>query len=149
MKKAALMAILLGCLAGLSFGRAGDVGVGIILGEPTGLSLKLWRGRTMALDAGAAWSFANGDYLQIHGDILFHNFNVFNVEKDKAALYYGVGARVKFEDETVVSIRLPVGVSYELAKTSIEFFVEVVPMLDFVPETKVGVAGGVGFRYFF
>ena len=149
MKKAALMVILLGCIAGLSFGRDGDIGLGIILGEPTGLSLKLWRGRTMALDAGAAWSFVNGEYLQVHGDILFHNFNLFNVESDKMALYYGFGGRVKFEDKTVVSVRLPVGVSYELARTSIELFLEIVPMLDVVPETKVGVAGGAGFRYFF
>jgi hypothetical protein len=149
MKKAALFLILLGCIAGLSFGREGNIGVGIILGEPTGLSLKWWRGRTMALDAGAAWSFANGDYLQVHGDILFHNFDVFNVERDKMALYYGFGGRVKFEDKTVVSLRLPVGISYEIAKTSIELFLEIVPMLDVVPDTKFGVAGGAGFRYFF
>ena len=51
--------------------------------------------------------------------------------------------------ETVISARVPLGISYEFAKTSIELFIEVVPMLDLVPETTVGIAGGAGFRYYF
>lgn len=48
MKKAALMLIIFGCLAGSSFGQNGDIGLGIILGEPTGLSAKLWTAKTTA-----------------------------------------------------------------------------------------------------
>ena len=155
MKKAALFLIILGALAGLSFGRDGDIGLGIILGEPTGISGKLWTGNTTAFDAGLAWSFVGGGFIQIHGDFLFHNYNVFTVEKGKLALYYGFGGRVRLADndvagsETVVSARVPIGISYEFAKTSIELFIEVVPMLDLIPETAVGIAGGAGFRYYF
>jgi hypothetical protein len=150
MKKAALMLIILGCLAGLSFGREGDVGLGIILGEPTGVSFKMWTGKTVAIDGGAAWSFVNGGtFFQIHGDLLFHSFDLFQVEKGKMALYYGFGGRVKFAAETLVSLRVPLGISYQFEKTSIELFLEVVPMLDIVPATEVGVAGGAGFRYYF
>jgi len=149
MKEAALVLIVLGCLAGLSFGREGDVGLGIILGEPTGLSFKMWTGKTMAFDAGAAWSFVSGGFFQIHGDWLFHNFNLFQVDTGKMAFYYGFGGRVKFEDQTRLSLRVPVGISYEFEKTSIELFLEVVPMLDILPATEVDIAGGVGFRYYF
>ena len=150
MKKAALILIILGCLAGLSFGQNGKIGLGIILGEPTGLSAKLWTGDTTAFDAGAAWSFVNGGtFFQIHGDFLFHNFEFFNVETGKMALYYGFGGRVKFTDETIVSVRVPFGISYQFKKTAIEIFLEVVPMLDLIPATEVGVAGGAGFRYYF
>ena len=150
MKKAALALIILGCLAGLSYGRDGDAGLGIILGEPTGFSGKLWTGKTTAFDAGAAWSFVNGGtFFQVHGDFLFHNFNVFQVDKGQLALYYGFGGRVKFADETLVSVRVPLGLSYQFEKTSIELFLEVAPMLDVVPATEVGVAGGAGFRFYF
>ena len=151
MKKAALILIILGCLAGLSFGRDGNIGLGIILGQPTGLSGKLWTGKTTAFDAGAAWSLSGNEYFQVHGDFLFHNFNLFEVDSGKMALYYGFGGRVAiFEDaEDRVSIRVPVGISYEFAKTSIELFLEVVPMLDILPETVADIGGGVGFRYFF
>jgi len=149
MKKAALMLIILGCLAGLSFGQNGDIGLGIILGEPTGFSAKLWTGKTTAFDAGAAWSFVSGGFFQVHGDFLFHNFDLFQVETGKLALYYGFGGRVKLADQTIVSVRVPIGISYQFEKTAIELFLEVVPMLDIVPATDVGIAGGAGFRYFF
>jgi len=149
MKKAALMLIILGCLAGLSFGQNGDIGLGIILGEPTGLSAKLWTGKTTAFDAGAAWSFVSGEFFQIHGDLLFHDFNLFKVEKGKMALYYGFGGRVKMADVTIISVRVPIGISYQFEKTAIELFLEIVPMLDIVPATEVGIGGGAGFRYYF
>jgi len=149
MKKAALMLIILGCLAGSSFGQNGKLGLGIILGEPTGLSAKLWTGKTMAFDAGAAWSFVSGGFFQVHGDLLFHNFDLFKAYTGKWALYYGFGGRVKFADQTIVSVRVPIGISYQFEKTAIELFFEVVPMLDLVPATEVGISGGAGFRYFF
>jgi hypothetical protein len=149
MKKAALILIILGCLAGLSFGQNGKLGLGIILGEPTGLSAKMWTGNTTAFDAGAAWSFVSGGFFQIHGDLLFHNFDLFKVDTGKMALYYGFGGRVKFADQTIVSVRVPIGISYQFEKTAIELFFEVVPMLDLIPATEVSVGGGAGFRYYF
>jgi len=150
MKKAALILIILGCLSGLSFGANGNIGLGIIIGEPTGFIAKLWTGKTTAFDAGAAWSFVHsGTFLQIHGDFLFHNFDLFKVDTGKMALYYGFGARVKFADEAIISLRVPVGISYQFEKTAIELFLEIVPMLDIIPATEAGIGGGAGFRFFF
>ena len=110
----------------------------------------------MAWDAGAAWSFVNGGYFQIHSDLLFHNFKLFEVETGRMSLFYGPGARVKFgaRDEfgdggTVVSIRGVVGLAYEFQETPLELFIEVVPMLDIVPSTAANMAGAIGFRYYF
>ena len=157
MKRAALILLLFGCLAGFSFAESNhNIGLGIILGEPSGLSFKIWNRQTVAWDAGAAWSFVSGGYFQIHGDLLFHNFNLFKVDTGRMALYYGVGGRVKFgsndadgSSHTVVSLRVPVGISYEFEKTPVELFLEVVPMLDLIPSTEVQMAGAVGFRYYF
>jgi hypothetical protein len=150
MKKAALILILFGCLAGLSYGESNhSFGLGIMLGEPTGITAKVWNKQTVAFDAGAAWSFVGSTFFQVHGDLLFHNFNLFKVETGRMALYYGVGARVKFADDTTVSLRVPIGISYEFEKTPVELFLEVVPMLDLVPSTDVSMAGAVGFRYYF
>jgi hypothetical protein len=156
MKRAALVLLMFGCLAGLSYGASNhNIGLGIIVGEPTGVSFKLWSSQTTAFDAGAAWSFVSGSYFQIHGDFLLHNFNLFKVESGRMSLYYGAGARLKFgsQDEgdsrTTLSLRVPVGLAYEFEKTPIELFIEVVPMLDFIPSTEVQMAGAVGFRYYF
>ncbi|MBP1659246.1 MAG: hypothetical protein H6P95_438 [Candidatus Aminicenantes bacterium] len=150
MKKAAIVIILFGCLAGLSFGESNhNVGLGIILGEPTGISFKMWSSETVGFDAGAAWSFVDSSFFQIHGDMLFHNYNIFKVDTGKMALFYGFGARIKFADDTIVSLRVPVGISYEFEKTPIELFLEVAPMLNLTPATEVDIAGGIGFRYYF
>ena len=149
MKKTALALILVTALAGVAHARDGNFGLGLIFGEPSGVSMKVWTGNTTAFDAAAAWSFVGGGFFQIHGDLLFHNFDLFEVDTGKMALYYGFGGRVKMADQTQVSLRVPVGISYEFERTSIELFLEVVPMLDLAPSTQAGIAGGVGFRYYF
>ncbi len=150
MKKAALILILFGCLAGLSFADGNhNVGLGLMLGEPTGLSFKLWTRPTVAWDAGAAWSFVEGDYLQIHSDFLLHNFNLFRVETGRMSFFYGLGARIKFASDLTFSLRIPVGIAYEFERTPVELFLEMVPMIDLIPSTGFQMAGAIGFRYYF
>jgi hypothetical protein len=156
MKKTALIIILLAAAAGMSqaqTGRTGgNLGIGIIFGEPTGVSFKYWTGRTIAFDAAAAWSFADGSSFQIHGDILFHSFDLFRVEQGRMALYYGFGGRFKTKDnngDARLSFRVPIGISYEFQRAPVELFVEIAPMLDLTPKTQGAIGGGIGFRYYF
>jgi hypothetical protein len=150
MKKAAFILILFGCLAGLSYAESNhNLGFGIIIGEPTGITAKLWNRQTVAFDMGAAWSIVSEKHFQIHGDLLLHNFNLFRVETGRMALYYGVGARIWFAADTTVSLRVPFGLSYEFERTPVELFIEVVPMVDLIPATEIGMAGAIGFRYYF
>lgn len=129
-------------------------GLGVIVGEPTGLSGKLWQSRSTALDFGAAWSFAGDSAFHLHFDFLVHRFDVIRVDSGKLPLYYGVGARVKFAEDngdqnTSVGIRFPVGLDYLFAKEPLDLFVEVVPILDIAPETDVSLNASLGFRYWF
>src|SRR5258706_11060011 len=73
-------------------------GAGVILGEPTGASLKYWLNDTMAIDGAIGASFYHETDLGIHGDILWHNFDLLPVPRGKLPVYFGVGARVKFRD---------------------------------------------------
>jgi hypothetical protein len=156
MKKAALFVIFLAAVAGLASaqtGRAGgNTGIGIIFGEPTGVSFKFWTGRTIAIDAAAAWSFVNGGAFQVHGDLLFHSFDLFRVEKGRMALYYGFGGRLKTKTSTEdarLSFRVPLGISYEFERAPVELFMEIAPMLNLAPKTEGDIGGGIGFRYYF
>jgi len=137
------------------------IGVGIIVGEPTGLSLKNWVSEKRAYDAGAAWSFSENESFQLHADYLIHDFTL--VKDDPAdmriSLYYGIGARVKMKDDddnngrndedALVGIRFPLGVSYLFVKNPVELFLEFVPVFDFVPETDFDLNAAVGVRYYF
>ncbi len=125
----------------------GKFGLGIILGEPTGISAKLWITGTTAIDGAVAWSFANESAFHIHADFLIHNFGVF----DKVViLYYGIGGRIKFrKDETRLGVRIPVGVAYDIPSTSIDLFLEIVPLLNLNPSTSFTLNGALGGRFHF
>ena len=131
------------------------LGLGVIIGEPTGISFKKWVNKNQAVDGAVAWSFGDEDAFHLHLDYLFHNRRLIQIDRNSIPFYYGIGGRVKFgEDaaggnETTVSVRIPVGLTYEFEKTPIELFLEFVPMLDLIPSTEFRLAGGIGARYYF
>ncbi len=129
----------------------GRFGIGVILGEPTGLSAKVWLSQKTAVDMGLAYSFDQPADFHLHGDFLFHNFDLLPVDNGQLPVYFGVGARVKFERraDTRCGVRFPVGLAYMFANTPVDVFVEVAPIMDFTPKTKLAFNGGVGVRYFF
>jgi hypothetical protein len=126
-------------------------GLGIIIGEPTGISGKLWTGGNTAIDGAAAWSFEKEASVHLHGDLLFHNFSFHprEIRKGTLLLYYGIGGRIKFEDKSKVGVRVPLGINYLFPHGPLDFFLEIVPVLDLAPSTKFGMNGALGFRYFF
>jgi len=124
-------------------------GLGVILGEPTGLSFKIWTGRTTAIDAAAAWSFGREDSLYVHVDYLVHDFTLLKTNKGRLPVYYGIGGRVKFEDRTRIGVRFPVGASYIFEDAPLDLFVELGPILDLAPRTELTVSASIGLRYYF
>ena len=124
-------------------------GLGVLLGEPTGIGLKYWLGSRTAIDGGIAWSFSGDDSLHIHLDYLLQNFNLFKLKKGQLALYYGIGGRFKDEEERRIGVRVPVGIDYISEDVPMDIFFELAPVLDLVPGTELELMGCLGIRYFF
>lgn len=129
----------------------GRFAAGLVLGEPTGASLKYWLDRRMAIDGAIGWSFYRGSDFHIHSDFLWHRYDVFHVSEGELPLYFGVGARVKFRDnaDDLVGIRIPVGVSYLFQDVPVDVFFEVAPIIDVAPSLRGSFTVGVGARYRF
>ncbi|MEA2005125.1 MAG: hypothetical protein U9O50_02510 [Acidobacteriota bacterium] len=125
------------------------IGLGVILGEPTGLSFKAWTGDKTAIDGAAAWSFGNENSWHFHADYLFHTRNFLKAKKGNLLFYYGIGGRIKTEKKSRVGIRFPIGFSYLFEKAPFDIFFELGPLLDLVPSTEFGITGGIGIRYYF
>lgn len=148
-----ILIILLGF--GVTSAQTRGVGIGIILGEPTGLSMKFWTSSNTAIDIAAAWSFINGRALHVHADYLYHNFKLVELDYDTLPFYFGIGGRIKFaEHDTVnhnyrIGVRIPVGLEFLPSKMPFDFFMEIAPLLDLIPNTDLNFNGGIGFRYFF
>lgn len=154
--KMAVMAVVLAMASG-SLCATDGLGVGVIVGEPTGLSLKYWLDDTHAIDGAAAWSFWDNDGFQLHADYLWHNFDLIDSgsASGKLPVYCGVGARLKFEDnegrhdgDTVFGIRVPLGISYLFGDTPVDIFAEVVPVLDLSPDVDLDLNLAIGLRFY-
>lgn len=124
-------------------------GLGIIIGEPTGISAKQWIDSRTAIDGAIAWSFEKKNALHLHGDLLYHSFTPPRINRGKFAWYYGIGGRIKFEDDSKVGVRVPLGMDYLLGTAPLDFFLELVPILDLAPSTDFSLNAAIGIRYFF
>jgi hypothetical protein len=131
--------------------------LGVVLGEPTGLSAKYWMSANTALDFGAAWSFGEDGRFHLHADYLFHNFDIFKVDSGSLPLYFGIGGRVRFDEDnnehdndgTRVGLRLVLGLEYLVEAYPMSVFFEIAPIVDIAPETEGSMNGGLGIRYVF
>ena len=125
------------------------IGLGLIIGEPTGISFKYWTGSTTAFDAALAWSFIDEGAFHIHGDYIFHNMRLISVPEGTLPFYYGIGARIKTANDTKLGVRVPLGLAYLFSNASVDIFIEVVPILDLMPKTDFSINAAIGARYFF
>jgi hypothetical protein len=135
------------------------VGLGVIVGEPTGFSLKKWLNDRDAIDAAAAWSFSENDSFQLHADYLRHKHELLKAPTlpGELLVYFGAGARIIFkesngrgedDDDTFVGIRIPLGITYLFVETPVDIFAEIVPILDIAPETDLDINAAIGIRYY-
>ena len=131
---------------------AGKLGVGIILGEPTGGSVKYWLNDTMALDGAVGWSSHDHSDLYMHSDVLWHNFDLIPVSRGRLPVYIGVGGLFRVRDDNrdnQAGVRVPVGISYMFDNAPIDVFAEIGPALDVTPDVRGEMTGGVGIRFWF
>lgn len=126
-------------------------GIGIILGEPTGVSFKHWFSSRTAIDAALAWSFAGpNEELHVHADYLWHTpLKSSDPAIRRTSFYIGVGGRMRFENDTRFGARVPFGLVHFVKDAPLDIFVEIAPIMDLAPETEVSANGGIGLRYFF
>jgi hypothetical protein len=129
----------------------GDIAVGVIFGEPTGLSGKMWTTDNTGFDIGLAWSWSGDGHFHIHGDYLFHRFGIFDVSSGALPVYIGIGGRILFRDEAddKIGVRFSIGLEYFFEDWPLAVFGEVVPILDLAPSTEGEFNGGIGARFYF
>ena len=131
-----------------------NFGLGLVAGEPSGLSWKYWQGSTNAFDGTLAWSFLDAGYFRANAGYLWHNYKAIKVEQGKMPLYYGVGATLwggHFHDHdgANIGVRGVIGMEYIFKGAPFDLFLELAPTLDLVPASGLWLQGGLGGRYYF
>jgi hypothetical protein len=146
--KKIILVLIAGVFALNVFAQDSGFGIGVILGEPTGLSVKSWITSKTAVDAAVAWALHDPS-LHIHADFLVHKFDLVTISEGQLPFYLGLGARVKLADETMFGARIPIGMDYLFEGAPLDIFFEVVPILNLVPSTAFDLNLAIGIRYFF
>jgi len=137
-------------------------GLGLVVGEPTGLSAKLWTSRINAFDFGLGVAvggdrishdnyYYNGESrLHFHMDYLWHSFSAIN-SSERFPLYYGIGGRYNSGGgyDGSLGVRGVFGIAWLPRATPIDVFLELVPVFQLTPSTGFGIDAGLGIRFFF
>ncbi len=139
-----------------------DFGLGIMIGEPTGLTAKIWTAPNTAFAISLGNSYLGS--FRVGLDYVWH-FNAFNSQV--ISLYAGPGVAIgvgesggwwyskrdkywyKQNDELGVGVRGLFGVNIVPRNTPLEFFGEIGIMVGLVPSSHTNAEGAIGFRYYF
>jgi len=153
MSRAYLLLIVISILfiTSINFAQQKDFGLGVVFGEPTGISAKYWLDSGTALDFGLGYSFTSTNSLfDFYADYVFHNSDMIHSEEN-FVVYYGPGARLKIKEnsDSRLGVRGVIGILWIPQGTNFDIFVEVAPILDIIPATKFSFSSGIGGRYFF
>ena len=147
-------------------------GLGLELGEPTGLNGKLFVTPNQALDFGiGSLGYAYryyGDTAGIHLylDYLWHPVTLAKTEAFELPFYVGIGGRFwefgyacdargnNCVDASGIGARVPVGISFDFNNVPLDIFIQLVPTLDFFHnytnhDVGLDVDFSVGIRYWF
>jgi hypothetical protein len=127
-------------------GAADDLGLGLALGQPMGLTGKYWLSPTVAVDGHMGYHF-NSNF-NVHMDYLWHSFSSFNVASGRMPFYFGVGGRVLLGDDSQLGTRFPLGLSYLFPNNPHELFAEVAPVIKLTSGIGLDIDGMLGFRVY-
>ncbi|MEL6771738.1 MAG: hypothetical protein AAFP18_11790 [Bacteroidota bacterium] len=127
----------------------GQTGVGVQVGDITGLTLKI--GATgRAYDFAAAWDF-NAESVVVQGHVLLAQPVLTQAGTSQVRWYYGPGGFIRLNDgadsELGVGLSVNVGVSYRFAP-QFEGFAQVTPRLLLVPASNVDLGVALGIRFY-
>lgn len=126
------------------------LGVGMMIGNPTGVNGKYWLEGNRAVDAGLGMSFGRRSELSIHGDYLFHQREaLYYNDVHPLDLYYGIGGRMEFSEGLEIGVRLPVGITHFFEERNADVFTEVAPVVDFISKVGIEFHFVLGARYYF
>lgn len=169
MKKVLFLAVALCALVVISFSQASaqgprgkEFGFGLVLGEPTGLTIKYWLNKENALTASLGASYFGAPRIGV--DYLWH-FDVFksNIVKMYAGpgLVLGIGEGRGFwykekhgkfyfrsDGETGIAFRGVFGLNIVPRNTPLEIFLELGPLVGISPTSGSAIDAALGIRFY-
>ena len=134
----------------------GAIGLGLVLGDPAGLSLRTELNHHNALQLHVGFDLEKFDRTRVVValDYLFYLSNMFKSTRPHGRLspYFGIGSALQLRElssELKLGVRVPLGLSFRLRAAPLEFFSEIALGIHVLPETATLIDGGIGARWYF
>src|SRR5688572_12186705 len=134
----------------------GTFGIGLVLGEPTGISAKLYLQDDQAVKAGLGFAFI-GNGLHLHVDYVFHPWILQSRDSFVLPVYVGPGVRIinrekgRDDQQLALGLRAVIGLLFDFKGVPLDAFVEVAGLIEFEFEDGPGldINAAAGARYYF
>jgi hypothetical protein len=132
-------------------GGSRDIGVGIILGQPTGITGAVGLSDHTMIDAalGLGWVDDRNFYLHVEFDYFLPTL----IQGNSADLsaYLGIGGFFVNHKDATLGARAPFGLAVDFANAPLQIFLEAALLLYVIgpPDVDLDVRGALGFRYWF
>ncbi len=136
----------------------GVLGVGLIIGEPTGISMKYYLGDDTAIDGAVGGAFL-GKGVQVHADFLWHPWILETKPSFVLPAYVGLGLRVLNRnagggeaDNLRIGVRAVGGLLFDFTEAPLDVFLEVAGVADYRTKGEgfgLDINLGAGVRYYF
>jgi hypothetical protein len=136
----------------------GTLGLGIIIGEPTGITAKLYLQDDQAVQVAIGGSFI-ADAWQLNGEYVFHPWILQDRDTFVLPVYVGPGLRFMRYNEGrdsdnahyALGVRAVVGLLFDFKNVPLDVFVELGGVLEYDFSDGAGIGGniGAGVRYYF
>jgi hypothetical protein len=149
-RRAALILATTLAAAAIPGAARADVGLGIFVGEPTGLDLKIDIEQRSALDFVLGLSsFRDGRVNYGHFTYLVTPF-IGRGRSVLVPLRLGIGVAVYDVARDVdVAVRAPLELGFRFRSAPIELYGEIALVIPFVRDVRADLDGGLGFRIYF
>ncbi len=128
----------------------GPFGLGISLGQPTGLTLGYRFSPKSMLDVTLGLDGFDNDAYYVHAVVDFFPFgDILGGGSVGLSPYIGIGGIAFDAGDIGLAARVPFGLSLDFRRAPIQIFGEIALILVVTPDTDTGFDGAGGFRYFF
>jgi hypothetical protein len=136
-------------VTGDDYAGARGLGIGIVLGEINGLSVKNWVSRDNAVQFDFNWDVNYGG-LGFGAAYLIHNFNIIEADNNLWPLYFGIKGWAAMSSGTAnAGIQVPLGFAWIPRTAPIDIFVQFEPGISVIPDMHFAPGGGLGIRFWF
>jgi hypothetical protein len=137
--------------------QTGNIGVGVILGEPTGITAKLYLKDDQAIQGAVGAALIGGGF-HLSADYVFHPFILQDKDSFVMPVYLGPGVRLldytqgRQDSYFAIGARGVAGLLFDFKKVPLDAFVEVAAVFEYGSSGHGGAVrlnAGAGVRYYF